>query len=343
MNFGDLDWKILDRLRANFLQERFGGRGYWESRRDLAQYDLTFAQRIGWKWDAVLAELAGLGWQLPDRIQTAIDWGCGSGIAGRRVLADWPTLRNLLVLDSSPLAMEFAIARAREEQPGAQAAPFASPDASGAVLVLSHVWNELDTRQRVQLLQLASSAEVILWVEPGTHEIARDLQTVREHFLPAFRVIAPCTHQGKCGLLAPGMEQHWCHHFARPPAEVFTSSDWSRFAERAGIDLRSLPYAFLALERRDPAIRPETATDWERLLGRPRFSKPYARVLSCGEHGVEEVEIGKRTLPELFRMMKDGDVPHRIHWERTGKKVAGFRLPRSADAGLPPASTDSTP
>lgn len=81
MKWQQLDWEVLDRLRARFLR---GGSGdYWRSWHDLAQYDHTFGQRVAWKWAAVLGELGRLGWQPP--VDAVLDWGCGSGVAGRCV------------------------------------------------------------------------------------------------------------------------------------------------------------------------------------------------------------------------------------------------------------------
>ena len=54
MNWETLDWEVLDRLRALFLKGKPPGGSYWTSPGDLAVYDLTYAQRIAWKWDAVL-------------------------------------------------------------------------------------------------------------------------------------------------------------------------------------------------------------------------------------------------------------------------------------------------
>jgi len=161
MNFGDLDWRILDRLRSTFLQEKFGSAAYWQSHRDLAQYHATFGERIGWKWDAVLAELASLGWTPPAGTDSLIDWGCGSGIAANRVLAAFPNLRQAGFNDSSPLAIEFAIQQTRRLHPQVETRTFASNNAEGALLVLSHVWNELSNEQRVDLLKLASTASAI--------------------------------------------------------------------------------------------------------------------------------------------------------------------------------------
>src|SRR6185436_4078772 len=61
MTWAELDWHTLDRLRDRFLQ---GGSAtpYWETADDLANYDLTFGERIGWKWDHVLRELRLRGW-----------------------------------------------------------------------------------------------------------------------------------------------------------------------------------------------------------------------------------------------------------------------------------------
>ena len=58
----------LTRLRALFLDDERGAEGladYWRDDRDLSAYDTVLAERIGWKWDAVLDECASRG--LPRR------------------------------------------------------------------------------------------------------------------------------------------------------------------------------------------------------------------------------------------------------------------------------------
>ena len=57
MEWEKLDWEALDRLREGFLTGAAARGPYWKSLGDLANYDLTYGERIGWKWDAVLAEL----------------------------------------------------------------------------------------------------------------------------------------------------------------------------------------------------------------------------------------------------------------------------------------------
>jgi hypothetical protein len=326
MNFDQLDWPILDRLRGHFLSGQFPPGGYWLGPRDLAQYDQTFAERIGWKWDAVLRELSSLGWMPPKRITRVIDWGCGSGVAGRRVLAAHRSLRTLALLDSSHLAVEYSRQRCANDFPDVTTESFDGMDASGSLLLLSHVWNELGPAQRDALLRLISSAAAVIWVEPGTHSVARELQMARDSLRQNFEIIAPCTHRAACGLLAADMDRHWCHHFADPSPEAFTSGDWARFAERAGIDLRALPYSYLVLQQTPPnPSSPVHPSDegWERLIGRARVHKPLARVFSCGINGACEIEVTRRHLPDWYRALKRESAPTRVRWIREADRVIG--------------------
>src|SRR3954470_4086812 len=107
MNWETLDWEILDRLRETFLSRDKTAGPYWHTITDLECYDFTYGERIGWKWDAVLRELKARGWK-PTPGATVLDWGCGSGIAGRRVIQAFGPdhFSRLLLHDHSALAMD---------------------------------------------------------------------------------------------------------------------------------------------------------------------------------------------------------------------------------------------
>ena len=100
-------------------------------------------------------------------------------------------------------------------------------------------------------------------------------------------------------------------------------SNWVRFAQRAGIDLRSLPYSFLVLERRGlrEPVPGLTSADWSRVLGEPRVYKGFAKVLTCQIDGVRELELQKRDAPELFKAMKQGESKKLHRWTTSDKRI----------------------
>lgn len=306
MTWEQLDWSALDRMRELFLRAEPVREAYWRTESDLASYDFTYAQRIGWKWDAALAELARLGWTPP--AGPLLDWGCGSGVASRCVISafgqeHFPEVR---LHDRSALAMNFAAKRASERFPGIRVSAEPSPSDPVTTLVVSHVLNELHRDDLPRLMEAVSSAQCVLWVEPGTHAVSRGLITLRERLRSEFYIVAPCPHRDVCGLAVTGKENDWCHFFAKAPSGVFTDSNWVKFGQRAGIDLRSLPYSWLVLDRRPVA---EWPADTGRVLSHPEIFKPYARAVVCrkGETGV--VEFSKRSMPEEFRRLKGRETP----------------------------------
>lgn len=333
MDWDSLDWAALDRLRDAFLRgASAGAASYWTSRADLASYDFSFGRRIGWKWDAVLGELRRRHWQPACR--QVLDWGCGSGVAGRRVLEWFGTERldTLRLFDCSSLAADFARESAQAAFPRATVEcvhqAWLEQAESVGLLVVSHVLNELTPGHRQQLLQLPARAEAVLWVEPGTFADSHALLAVRDELARQFNVIAPCTHQAGCGLLAAGNERHWCHHFAAPPAGIMADARWVRFAQRAGIDLRRLPYSYLVLERKtEPGQAPPveagclSVAGCSRVLGAPRLYKGYAKVLSCQADGVRDLMLQKRDAPEVFKRMKAGKHAGVYRWERAGDRI----------------------
>ena len=313
-----LDWSALDRLRATFLAREAATTGpYWQNRASLAAYDATYAERIGWKWDALLRELRLRRWAPPSGT-VLLDYGCGSGVAGRRVIAAFGAdhFTGLVVHDHSPEAVAFASERAASEFPALPRQAF-DPSALAArpfTLVVSHVLNELPPAARDELVALAARAAAVLWIEPGTHADSRALAALRDQLRPGNRIIAPCTHRENCPLFAETNARDWCHFFAEPPVGVQNSPDWVRFAQRAGVDLRSQAYSCLVLERGEGLPADITVASAQgaaaRALGRPEVFKPYARLLACDAAGLHWLELPKRVDPALVkRLDKNPPVP----------------------------------
>ena len=237
-----------------------------------------------------------------------MDWGCGTGIASRRVLAAWEgQFESLHVYDRSPLAMRFAVDRAAEAFPAvardAGRLPRTLPP--DTMLVLSHVLNELPATTLRDLLTLAESATEILWVEAGTHADSRKLTTeIRERLRGQFAAVGPCTHSARCGMCAPENERHWCHFFAQVPPAAFQDAAWAEFSRELGIDLRALPYSYIALER--PSPEPPNPPGFSRVIGDVREFKGHVKLLSCQADGVAEFMLQKRDLPELHKSLLKG-------------------------------------
>jgi hypothetical protein len=337
MTWEELSWPVLDRLRQRFLHGSMGDGVYWETPEDLANYDFTYAERIGWKWDHVLRELRLRGWQPSTR--TVFDWGCGSGVAARRVIAFFgaENLDALTVWDHSALACDFAEDAARRAFPSlsvAQATPgLLSADTPVGLLIISHVLNELPPDALAALRNIIARSEAVLWVEPGTHVVSRQLGRIRDEVRAGFRIVAPCTHELGCPMFLPENERHWCHFFAFPPAEIFADSNWVKFGQRAGIDLRSLPYCFFAADRprhetpvvQDPNEAGATPAlpGLSRVIGRVEHFKPYARLLNCDATGLTELELPKRADPALFKQLERTKAPLVYRWQREGNRILG--------------------
>ena len=266
------------------------------------------------------------GWVPPQG--NVLDYGCGTGVAGRRVVSAWrDQVRALFLWDRSFSGMQFARHRALASFRGLPVET-KLPDGAPEILVVSHVLNELDRTGLEKLLALAAKATVVLWVEPGTADASRRLIAVRKELLSVsgsrsqapFRPIAPCPHAGECGLAAPFNERHWCHHFAKVPSAIFQESGWGRFSKTLEVDLRAVPFSYLVLDRRISASGEGNGNT--RVLGYPRHYKGFDKVLCCQAEGVQELVLQKRDAPELYKEMKK-DPGSLYQWECENGKIRG--------------------
>lgn len=103
------------------------------------------------------------------------------------------------------------------------------------------------------------------------------------------------------------------------------------FGRELGIDLRSLPYSFLVLER--PRATPPTPAGLSHVIGEPREGKGHLKVLSCHADGVAELILQKRDAPALYRALRKGEATPVQRWQVVeGKIVAATEFPDSDPA-----------
>lgn len=308
----EIDWALLKQLRQSYLDAQGFLPEYWQSEKLLEAYEQTLGARIGWKWQAVLEILADKqeGWPL--KVPRLIDWGCGTGIAARKVLASGLfACEHVSFYDRSPRAASYAQRRLREEFPrqASEAISQLGVPREDFVLLISHVLSELSEKDRQNLVELATRASLVLWVEAGRQQESRWLNQVRDACRGKLEILAPCTHQAPCGMLAADQAGNWCHFFAAVPSEVFRSAFWRKASQELGIDLRSLPLSYLVAARREGSAEKEEKVenrDW-RILGRGRANKAYCRWIACGPQGIREGHYLKRHSRELYgRLEKPG-------------------------------------
>jgi hypothetical protein len=302
-----MDWDLIQKMRQGFLDTDGHLPDYWHDERWLSAYDQTLAQRIRWKWQAVLDVLTEALSQLQG-LTHVVDWGCGTGIATRSFLAKglMPKARVSL-FDRSIGAMRFAAGEIQKECPGAQVElmkklqlpqePF--------VLLVSHVLSELDERSFAELQTLAATAALVIWVEPGRTLESRRLSQVRDEVARTHHILGPCRHQKPCGALQPGREKDWCHFFAPVPREVHQSAFWREFSKRMKVDLRSLPVSWLAVVQAQFYSGSQEETDEAVILSRPRAFKGHCRWLACTSAGLCSGDFQKKHDKDIDEALRE--------------------------------------
>ncbi len=316
IDWRNLDWRVLEELRANYLNPGSEGvADYWQDLNYLRHYDQTFGQRIAWKWRAVCEELRQRYPTLRLFFRPRIlDFACGTGSASRewlRHFVDSDSKCHIGLTDRSLLAMQFTRERIQAEHSVAQIELWDKRvlERDWDICLISHVVNEMGVRGVDLLTDLVRRSPLAVLVEPGTPAAAKALCVIREQVLTTHVPLAPCTHAQGCGMAALQRAGDWCHHFAKPPNLVFRDAGWAEFAKRLGIDLRSLPVSYLVLARRD-ALPEDFVSDaaQQRIIGRARVYKGYVKALVCDETGVTEQQMQKRADPQLYKEL-DKDHP----------------------------------
>ncbi len=311
-----IDWDRLARLRKRFLEIEEDPGVYWDSAEDLAQYHRFFGQRIGWKWKDAIRQAKQAGWRL--RSTRVVDWGCGTGIASLTLLEEIESrgIESVTLWDHSRLAASFAKDALKTRFPNLTvkiAEESELKELGDSIVLVSHTLNELSAGVRSELKKQLIQARQLFFVEPGNHKCSHLLIEQREGLIDQFRPIAPCVCILACPMKLEVNAHHWCHFFAKPPVEAFTSSDWSRFSRELEIDIRSLPYSYLALDSISLDSEPDNRSS-SRVIGRTRQHKGYTNLLSCDRNGLNLYQLQKRDNPALWKTIKKNKCGSLLTW-----------------------------
>jgi ribosomal protein RSM22 (predicted rRNA methylase) len=241
------------------------------------------AARASW----VLRELLQLDPALAD-VEEVVDLGAGLGSASAATMLSLPPspTRRLLLTDRSRGALRMA-RELLERSAAAAGIPVprltcleqklpALPDMPPRALVwLSMVLNEIEPRGRKgidlahffkRLGRKIGPASTLVIIEPALREPGLRLLEVHDALLAAggWKVLAPCTHQKACPLLAAA-KRPWCHfHFAWRAGRLV-----EEVADPLGLDHRRPSLSYLALRRAEEEEDAGSSPHLARVIGDP--------------------------------------------------------------------------
>lgn len=237
------------------------------------------------KWDYLWSKLSQ---SLKEKIAQCdfIDFGSGPGTYS---LAMLESLRGqfqgrVVLVDTSEVMLEQGRKILGHFHPEVEVHSCSPQELSGAMagerrertLFFGHSLNEMPNKVRWQLLKKISP-DHLLWIEPGTPAVFKELLPLRELLLgEGYRVLYPCLQGGSCPL-KDGHENEWCHqviHTSLPP-EV------ARLAQILKLNRHELPMMahaysrvvetkpYKELQGRILRVRKETkhSLEWDLCLG----------------------------------------------------------------------------
>lgn len=250
--------------------------------------------RMGATFGAVSTALSHTLAAFPEKIETALDVGAGTGAAGWALYAlteDMPRLtclereRAMVSLGSGLMAAEPALAGTEWVRQDMTAGPIGR---KADLVMASYALNELDEKSREDVVRELwdCTDKLLLLIEPGTPEGFRQLRQARERLTGlGARVVAPCPHSECCPLPAGD----WCHFSCR----VSRSRLHKRMKE-GDAPYEDEKFCYLALSRVPCTPAPA------RILRHPQKEAGHITLKLCTEAGITERTVTKKEGP-LFK------------------------------------------
>lgn len=173
-----------------------------------------------------------------------------------------------------------------------------------SVLFFGHSINEMGT-YKAQDLIMSIDPEYVIWIEPGTSELFKELKKLRENILDHYDVLYPCPNATAC-------PSDWCHQVLR------TSHDPSieRLSQMVSLDRKILPMAAHIYRRKRAEAITNSATTI-RYINETKFSFEYeVCYLENGVNTNAVIEIQKKQLSKSEeKHFKNADVGEKISFE----------------------------
>jgi ribosomal protein RSM22 (predicted rRNA methylase) len=243
--------------------------------------------------DAVLEALAS---QAADAPLTVTDLGAGPGTVLWPLLARWPAIARVTLVDRDPgmLSLGLRLWRRIHGHDGGPeivtlAGDLATGDAPAADLVVaSYAIGELDAAalDRAVDRALALARHRLVLVEPGTPAGFARIRAARDRVLArGATIVAPCPHDRAC----PMAGDDWCHFAVR-----LDRSRLHRQLKQAALGWEDEKYSYViaAPASAGPAA-PEPSRP-ARIIRRPRKETGHVRLALCRPDGLAAAVVTRR-------------------------------------------------
>lgn len=288
-----------DVLSRRYRAEQRDGRAHVPDMRSALAYVAT---RMPATYAALRSSLDGVAAALPDFApSSALDVGAGPGTALWAARDCWPSLDDVLLIESSPAMrtigerLSAAAGPARIAWRGADAHRGLAEETPRDLVTLAYVLNELEPAQREPLIarlwQL--SAGVLVIVEPGTSAGWQRMLAARDRLIVlGAHIVAPCPHAAPCPLASPD----WCHFAAR-----VARSRVHRRAKGADVPWEDEKFIYLA------ASREPGAPFGSRVVAPPRAGSGRVTLKLCRPDGTAGERLISRRDGDRYKAARRAD------------------------------------
>lgn len=144
----------------------------------------------------------------------------------------------------------------------------------------SYVMNELRNNTKSTFLDNLwnNSSNVIMIIEPGTQVGYNNILTAREYLIKkGASVIAPCTHNGICGL----EEEDWCHFSCR-----LQRNKLEKYVKKGDAPFEDEKFSYIIVSKNKV-----NNMNLKRIIRHPIIDKGYINLKICSADGIRDDKI----------------------------------------------------
>lgn len=172
-----------------------------------------------------------------------------------------------------------------------------------ATLFFGNSINEMGVQNAIDLVNVISP-EVVMFIEPGTSELFKELKSFRSWLIPEYDVVYPCPSNTNC-------PNNWCHQVLRTTHEL----DVERLSQLVSLDRKIMPLTAHVYIKKKNLVQNEKCTLIQ-FLNETKFSFIYEVCgLDNNENKNFKIEILKKNLSkEQEKYFKNASIGDQINF-----------------------------